>query len=101
MKVVLNSAGLSEVLTSAKVRSVVRDAGAAVIARANYPEPHSDGPIDVEMNDYVAQGGRLVGRRAAVSVIAAHPAALPMEAKHGVLVKAAAAAGLNVTARRP
>lgn len=37
--------------------------------------------------------------RAAASITIKHPAGLPMEAKYGVLTKAAAAAGLEVKAK--
>lgn len=96
----LNSAGISAVLSGSKVARVVHDRAVAVAARTAYPEPHSDGPVEVAVEDYIARGGRLVGSRAASAVIAKHPAALGFEAKHGTLLAAARETdGLDVTAR--
>lgn len=52
---------------------------------------HGD-ELPVKVDDYVTD-------RAASSVTLAHPAGLAVQAKHGSLTKAAAAAGLEVNAR--
>jgi hypothetical protein len=54
-----------------------------------------DGPVEVTTRTRVASGGR-ISARPAVNVTLAHPGGLGIEAKTGALVKAAAAAGLQV-----
>lgn len=101
MKFKLDSAGMEAVLNSGPVVNALTSAAmaAASAAESAYPDPHSDGPVDVDVQQYTAQGGRLKGKRPGFSLVAKHPAALGYEAKHGVLVKAARGAGLEVTSR--
>lgn len=88
-KIRLDHAGIAEVLRSEEVHTVIdgyadRTAGAALMDPATVRID-----IDVDVDSYTTD-------RAAASVTLAHPAGVPVEAKYGVLTRAAAAAGLQV-----
>lgn len=87
-KVKLDTAGMAAVLNSPEVEAMVMEAARAVAAAARYPKP-STGEVRVEVERYTARGGRLASPRPAAAVVAKHPSAIGMEAKHGVLVRAA------------
>ena len=90
-KLRLDSAGIAEVLRSAKVAGLVEDAATSV--GANVSETVRSGePLPVRVAGYTSD-------RAAASVTLAHPAGLGMEAKRGTLSRAASAAGLEVRSR--
>lgn len=97
MKIRLDRAGMAAMLNSAEVGSAVDGLGAAV--KGGVSETAGGQAVPVRTRRRVAQGGRL-SARPAVDVELAHPAGLRIEAKRGSLVRAAAAAGLEVTARR-
>lgn len=72
--------------------------GAAAKVAANVSAQAHDGPVSTDVGSYSANvGGR--GGRAAAYVTVTHPAAIALEAKYGVLVRAATAAGLPVKAK--
>lgn len=73
--------------------------GAASKVAANVNGQAHDGAVSVDVGSYTPNvGGR--GPRAAAYVTVTHPAALALEAKHGLLVRAATSAGLPVKGRR-
>lgn len=90
-KIKLDKAGMTAILKSGEVAAEVRSAASAVAG--NIDETASGEPIEV-LTD-----GDMHTDRAAAHVTLAHPAALRVEAKRGTLVRAAAAAGLEVTAQ--
>jgi hypothetical protein len=88
----LDHAGVAEILTSPEVADAVRDAANQVAdaARAQGHRVTSGESLPVEAyNDPDAD-------RAATSVAVRHPSGVGMEARHGVLKRAAAATGLEV-----
>jgi hypothetical protein len=88
----LNRKGIREVLTSEPVRALLH-AKAEEVAATVRAQGHitSDGtPLPVEV---VAERDT---DRAAVSVAILHPSGIGMEARHGLLRRAAEAAGLDV-----
>lgn len=82
--------GVGEMLKSAPVADAVT-ALARQVAGTIQAEGHvmSDGPLPVEVSAYTTD-------RAAAAVVVPHPAALGLQAKYGLLTRAAAAAGLEV-----
>lgn len=88
----LNRKGIREVLTSEPVRTLLHakadEVAAAVRAQGHRVSDGSPLPVDVVPERDTD--------RAAVSVAIQHPAGVGMEAKHGVLRRAAEAAGLDV-----
>lgn len=102
VRVRLNHHGVGEVLRSAGVRAVVEAAGEAVAAAArSQGRTTSDGsPLPVQVRVVPAlPSGSISDRRPVAQVTITHPAGLGMQAKHGVLTRAAAAVGLEVTDR--
>lgn len=90
----LDSKGIAEILRSEGIASAV-DALAEQIAqnvRGQGFTVSSGDPLPVTVDHYTTD-------RRAASVTINHPAGIGMQAKHGVLTKAAAAAGLEVRAR--
>ncbi len=82
----LDKRGIAQMLKSPAVAAVVHAAAEDVAARVDaHGRP-------VEVRDYTTD-------RAASSVSIAHPAGLGMQAKYGTVTAAAAAAGLETTAR--
>jgi hypothetical protein len=88
----LDHAGVAEILTSPDVAEAVRDAADQVAdaARAQSHRVTSGEPLPVEVHDDPDAD------RAATSVAVRHPSGVGMEARHGVLKRAAAASGLDV-----
>jgi hypothetical protein len=99
VKIVVNKAGVAEVLRFPKLAAVLGDAAgeiaSAVTAQGlpvespgeDHPELTLTAHADSEIRD------------TAVGIVSIpHPAALPMQAHHGVLTKAAASVGLEVHA---
>lgn len=104
-RVRLDSRGLAEVMESAGVTSMTTRASeqtaAAVVAQGrevNSRGQRSSGkelPVDVDMRP--ARGtGRIRDHRAMGVVTLVHPAGLGMQAKHGVLTRAAETTGARV-----
>jgi hypothetical protein len=93
-KIRLDRAGMRAMLSSGEVSAAVEGLAHSVAAIAAGEPAHSDGPIPVEVDTHTTD-------RAAASVRLAHPAGLSKEAKYGILTRAAASAGLDVTARPP
>ena len=85
----LDAAGLAEILTN-QMRGPV-DAVAAKIAAGV-----DTGSVDARVTVRSGVTDDMKINRAHASVTIAHPAGLAMQAKHGTLTKAAAAAGLEV-----
>jgi hypothetical protein len=81
---------LADLLKSPEVRAMV-DAAASAVA-ADVSATSHDGDVEVRVGSYTTD-------RAAAGVTLAHPAGLAIEAKYGVLAKAAAGAGLDTTRR--
>ena len=91
----LNSAGMLAMLKSVEVAAAVHAQAEAVAANVRAdPNMARRGIVDeVSVDDYTTD-------RAATSVTITHAAGLGMEGKHGVLTKAARAAGLEVKAKK-
>lgn len=92
-KVRLDSAGIRDVLTSKAVASTVAQLASAVAGNVSHTLSNGD-DLPTDVDTYTTD-------RAAAGVTITHPAGLRAEAKHGVLARAASAAGLDVTARPP
>ena len=99
-RVRLDSDGIGEVLRRAEVSAAVRALGQSVAAGARAEESVSRHGAEVVVSEYTAEGGRLRSPRPAVAVTVKHPGGLGMEAKYGVLSRAAAAAGLRMRSSR-
>lgn len=87
----LDSAGIEEVLRSAKTRGLIEGLGNAVAADV-VAIPSDGEPAEVDSLVVVTD-------RAKALVTIMHPAGLRIEAKHGVLAGAAARNGLTVKAK--
>lgn len=98
-KLRLDRGGIAETLRSAKVASQVKSLGRSIASSVHLPDINGPQEAEVLVNDRTASGGR-ISARPAVDVTIAHPAGIRVEAKHGVLARAAAANGLQVKARR-
>lgn len=92
-RVKLDRAGLIAVLKSSEVANVVEGMAERVADNIDGTQAH-DGPVEVG----VMPSER--GDRAGALVTIMHPAGIGLEAKHGVMTRAASAAGLRVTARK-
>lgn len=99
MKFTRNSEGFAEIIKSAGVR-------AAVEAAANAVAGNVSGQGLVASSKAYESGPEIVGvvemsttDRPNAHVTIKHPAGLAMQAKHGVLTKAASSAGLEVRAK--
>jgi hypothetical protein len=90
-KIKLNSAGIAAMLQSDEVSVAVTGLAESVMANVALPAPHNS-RMDVEVDSYTTD-------RAASAVTIAHAGGLGVEAKYGVLGRAAAAAGLQVRRR--
>lgn len=93
-KVRRNPSGIKAVLTSPEVARAVHELAGEVARNVEGQGlvAHDGTPLPVQVDDYTTD-------RAASSVTITHPAGLAMQAKHGVLTRAASAAGLEVKAR--
>ncbi|MEO6081565.1 MAG: hypothetical protein ABIQ18_00465 [Umezawaea sp.] len=87
----LDHAGIAEILKGAELRGLVRVAAAEVAAevRAQGHRTEDGRPLPVELREEADTD------RAAVSVAIPHAAGVGMEARHGVLRRAAEAVGLD------
>lgn len=102
-RVRLDHGGMREMLQSAPVADEVRDRADGVASSVRAQGRTVDDqdvagravtvPLPVEVHSYRTD-------RAAAAVTLNHPAGLGMQAKHGVLTRAAGAAGLDVNRRR-
>lgn len=93
LKIELDSGGIGEMLRSDGVRAAV-DAAASAVRSIAASDPA------VTTNGATADQDSYTTDRAAAGVGIPHPAGLAIEAKHGTLTRAAAAAGLEVNSRR-
>lgn len=98
----LDLGGLEDVAKSPRVRSAIHDAAEKVAEYARSAGVDVSGvpgeyAIPVKVYDDTTAGMRV--DRAVSRVVLAHAAGLATQAKHGLLTKGAAAAGLNLTAR--
>ena len=93
-KIVLDPAGMAEILTR-NMRGAVDEAAAAIAANVDVGNV-TDAKVSVRSG--VTDDMRINRARATVTI--AHPAGLAMQAKHGTLTKAAAAAGLTVKGKK-
>jgi hypothetical protein len=93
VRVVLDSAALAEVLRGPEVRALLEAKAeeVAATARARGLRVRDGQPLPVEVIPEAPTD------RAAVSVAIPHAAGVGMEARHGVLRRAAEAAGLDVS----
>ncbi|MGK5729724.1 hypothetical protein [Streptomyces sp. URMC 124] len=82
----LDSAGVREVLRGQAVRALVDQVAAEVAAHARGLVPEN---VPVHVRPYTTDRG-------AASVVIAHPRGMGLQAKHGVLTRAAGAARLEV-----
>ncbi len=91
MDLTLNHAGIADVLKSgdvaAQVNALAEQVAANVLAEGQLVAHGDEMPVTV--TPYTTD-------RAAASVTITHPAGLAVQAKHGTLTRAAAAAGLEV-----
>lgn len=88
----LDHKGIGQVLKSAEVAKAIAEVGHDVAARAQTDEAVSRHGAEVKVTPYTTD-------RAAVGVTIAHAAGVGIEAKHGVLSRAAGAEGLEVRGR--
>lgn len=93
-KITLDRDGIKSMLRSAGVRREVNQLAHKVAgaARAQGHTVTSGEALPIKVDEYTTD-------RAAAAVTITHPAGIGMQAKHGVLTKAAAAAGLTVKAK--
>ena len=94
-KIKLDLAGLEEVLTN-EMAGPVAAAAAAIAANVDVGSV-TDAIVSADRTG-VTTSMRVNRARASVTIV--HPAGLAMEAKHGTLRKAAAAAGLSVKSKK-
>lgn len=90
IKFVIDRVGISDLLKSDDFQQAVHDKAETIAAAAREAMP--DAHRGVVVDDYTTD-------RAASSVTIRDPLALDLEAREGVLTRAAAAAGLEVTER--
>lgn len=92
MKITIDYAGIGEILKSREMAAAIDDLADDIAAgvRDGIADPDIAAAVGVE--SYTTD-------RAAAAVTIAHPAGLAIQAKHGALTRAAAAAGLDVKAR--
>lgn len=92
----LDKSGLGEILKSARMRALVKDAADQIAEKVNEQ--------GIEVGAFKG-GGQIplpvrvetdTTDRAAASVLLAHPAGVAVQAKHGALTRAASALGLEV-----
>ncbi|MDP5182176.1 hypothetical protein QOZ88_05965 [Blastococcus sp. BMG 814] len=88
----IDPAGVAEVLRSREMAAAVDDLAEQLAdqVRAGITDPDIAATVDVD--SYLTD-------RAAAAVTIAHPAGLPIQAKHGTLTAAASALGLDVRSR--
>lgn len=89
----LDSAGIRAVLLSGQVAAEIGALASGIAARVEGETARNGEPIPVVVDE-----GKSDRARAVVGML--HPAALGLEAKHGVLTKAARAEGLQVKSAR-
>ena len=92
----LNRAGVSEILKSADMHRAVQDLAEKVAQNINnggYTAESAGKDSPAELHAEVEMS---TTDRARASVRVNHPAALAMQARHGMFTKAASAAGLQV-----
>lgn len=89
VRIRLDHPGIAEVLNSAEVAAAIAGLAASVAANARSDGAVARNGVPVEVSTYTTD-------RSAASVALAHPAGLAIEAKHGSLIRAAGAAGLEV-----
>lgn len=102
-RVRLDRDGMREMLQSAGVADEIRgraeDMASSIRSRGHTADDENISgqavtvPLPVELRSYQTD-------RAAIGVMLAHPAGLGMQAKYGLLTRAASAAGLDVNAGR-
>lgn len=92
----LDNSGLGEILKSARMRALVKDAADQIAEKVNEQgievgafEGGGQIPLPVRVETETTD-------RAAATVLLAHPAGIAVQAKHGALTKAASALGLSV-----
>lgn len=89
-----NPAGIAQVLNSAEVRSAVFSAASRIAANVSTPDNPDRGVV---VDSYQTRGMRT--DRPAASVTVRDPLARRWEWQHGVLTRAASAAGFQVVGR--
>lgn len=94
VRLVLDRAGIGAVAKSPEMQTVVRQTAQQVASNvaAQHLTAGEGEPITATVDTYTTD-------RAAASVTVDHPAGLAMQARHGVLTRAASAAGLEVTTK--
>lgn len=94
-KVKLNHAGIAALLKSGGIASMTAEATAAVAANVEGVDVEGvPGDISIPVETSMTTTDRAHG-----IVTLAHPSGMAVQAKHGLLTKAAAAAGLEVNAK--
>lgn len=98
-KFTMSHPGFAEVLKSAGVHAAVEHATESVAANVADQGLTAGGPAEESGTAIIGAVEMTTTDRAHGSVTIKHPAGLAMQAKRGVLTKAAAAAGLEVRAK--
>lgn len=101
MQLRLDRVGMSQVLSGAGVTAAVtqRARGVASVASSNPAVAGNGIPVAVDTFTFTRGGPRFRSPRAGASVTLKHAAGLPVEAKYGVLARAAGMYGLDVNVR--
>lgn len=99
VRVQLNPAGIAEALKSEPIKKAVEDAANAIAEGIAAQGLVAESGVDGGSPDIVGVVEIEVTDTAHATVTIQHPAGLAMQARHGVLTKAAASAGLEVRAK--
>lgn len=97
IKFTLDRAGLGAVATSSEMADVIRGLADAIAEHVQGEFPDADQGVVVD--EYEFKATTRAGPRAAFSVTVRDPLARKLEAKDGLLTRAAAAEGLEVKSR--
>lgn len=93
--------GMEEVLRGEEVKAAVHEAAELIGGVAVSQPSIARHGMEMDVTDYEARGGSLIGTRAASAVNLLHPGALGAQAKWGVLTRAASQSGFEVKHRAP
>lgn len=93
VKIKLNRGGMATMLNSDGVESATREVAEGIAARARQADTVQRHNAPVVLERYIARGGRLVSPRPAYAVVIDHWGGKGMEAKYGVLSRAAGGSG--------
>lgn len=89
VKVKLNRGGMATMLNSSEVTEATREQAEAIATRARMADTVQRHSAPVVVESYTARGGRLASPRTAFAVMIDHWGGKGIEAKYGVLSRAA------------